>query len=180
MCGPDQAACGLVIESVWRYCPHMTDLASRPVTETEEQEGDCSPMQVVEQFLDLLCAEDIEGASDLLAEDVEYVNVGLPAVHGRERVRRLLHATLGRAGAGFEVYTHTISANGPSVLTERTDVLLFRRLRIQFWVCGRFDVRDGQVVLWRDYFSLTSYTAATLRGLLGVIIPGVSAKPPAA
>ncbi len=179
MCGPDQAACGLVTKSVWRYCPCMADLATRPVTEGEQQDADRSPMQVVERFLALLCAKDVDGASDLLAEDVEYVNVGLPAVHGRERVRRLLRVTLGRPGAGFEVYTHTISANGSSVLTERTDVLVFRRLRIQFWVCGRFDVRDGQVVLWRDYFSLTSYTAATLRGLLGVVTPAVRAKPPA-
>ena len=153
-------------------------MVTQPVTEGEQQEVDRSPMQVVEGFLALLCAKDIDGASDLLAEDVEYVNVGLPAVHGRERVRRLLRATLGRPGAGFEVYTQTISANGSSVLTERTDVLVFRRLRIQFWVCGRFDVHDGQVVLWRDYFSLTSYSAATLRGLLGVVIPAVRAKPP--
>jgi len=33
-------------------------------------------------------------------------------------------------------------------------------------------------VLWRDYFSLTSYSAATLRGLLGVVVPAVRAKPP--
>jgi limonene-1,2-epoxide hydrolase len=137
-------------------------------------------MLVVEQFLELLCAKDVDGASDLLAENVEYINVGLPAVHGRERVRRLLRATLGLRGAGFEVYVHTISANGSSVMTERTDVLLFRRLRIQFWVCGRFDVKDGEIVLWRDYFSETKFTTALLRGLLGVAIPAVRAKPPRA
>jgi limonene-1,2-epoxide hydrolase len=153
--------------------------ASEVTEEQVNQTGTSSaPTLVVERFLALLCAKDVDGASDLLAEDVGYVNVGLPAVHGRERVRRLLRATLGRAGAGFEVYTHTISANGPSVLTERTDVLVFRRLRIQFWVCGRFDVHDGQIVLWRDYFSLASYSAATLRGLLGVVVPAVRAKPP--
>jgi hypothetical protein len=82
MCGPDQAACGLVIESIPRYCPGMADSAPRPLTEEEQQEADRSPIQVVERFLALLCAKDIDGASDLLAEDVEYVNVGLPAVHG--------------------------------------------------------------------------------------------------
>jgi limonene-1,2-epoxide hydrolase len=142
MCGPDQAACGLVVELIRRYRSRMADFATRPVMEGERQEVDRSPMRVVERFLALLSAKDVDGA------------------------------------AGFEVYTHTISANGPSVLTERTDVLLFRRLRIQFWVCGRFDVRDGQVVLWRDYFSLTSYSAATLRGLLGMVISAARAKPP--
>ncbi|MGD1059255.1 MAG: limonene-1,2-epoxide hydrolase family protein [Solirubrobacteraceae bacterium] len=114
-----------------------------------------------------------------MARNVEYVNVGLPAIHGRERVRRVLQASLGPSAAGFEVYMHTISANRSSVMTERTDVLLYRRLRIQFWVCGRFDIRDGEIVLWRDYFSATNFTAATLRGLLGIVIPAARAKPPA-
>ncbi len=135
-------------------------------------------MQVVERFLGLLCAKDIAAASDLLASNVEYINVGLPTIHGRERVRRVLQASLGPAGAGFKVYMHAISASGGSVLTERTDVLLFRRLRIQLWVCGRFDVQDGEIVLWRDYFSATNFMAATLRGLLGVFMPAVRAKPP--
>jgi limonene-1,2-epoxide hydrolase len=148
--------------------------------QASSNENHSAPTQVVERFLDLLRTEDIDGAAELLAQDVEYVNVGLPTVHGRERVRRLLHATLGLDGAGFEVYLHTISASGPSVLTERTDVMKFGRLRIQFWVCGRFDVRDGQVELWRDYFDQMSFWIATARGLLGTIFPAVQAKPPAA
>jgi limonene-1,2-epoxide hydrolase len=141
-------------------------------------ESPSAPAHVVERFLELLRAEDIDGAAELLAVDVEYVNVGLPAVHGRERVRRLLRATLGLDGAGFEVYLHTISADGPSVLTERTDVMKFGRLRVQFWVCGRFDVSNGQIVLWRDYFDQMNFWIATARGLLGTIFPAVRAKPP--
>lgn len=143
-----------------------------------EPESDSSPMPVVERFMELMSAKDIDGATELLAQDVVYENVGLPTVRGRERVRRLGRATLGLAGAGFEVYTHTISVSGSTVLTERTDVLKFRRLRVQFWVCGRFDVRDGRIVLWRDYFDQANILVATVRGLLGVIVPAVRAKPP--
>ncbi len=148
--------------------------------ETSPHDSHSAPTQVVERFLGLLRTEDIDGAAELLAVDVEYVNVGLPTVHGRERVRRLLRATLGLAGAGFEVYVHAISANGSAVLTERTDVMKFGRLRIQFWVCGRFDVNDGQIVLWRDYFDQVNFWAATARGLVGTILPAVRAKPPTA
>jgi limonene-1,2-epoxide hydrolase len=137
------------------------------------------PTQVVERFLDLLARGDVDRAVDLLAVDVEYANVGLPTVHGRERVRRIFRATLGPAGSGFEVYVHAISAGGPTVLTERTDVLKFRRLRIQFWVVGRFDVRDGQIVLWRDYADHMTFTAATVRGVIGTVFPAARAKQPA-
>ncbi|HXB66248.1 MAG TPA: limonene-1,2-epoxide hydrolase family protein [Solirubrobacteraceae bacterium] len=145
---------------------------------TAHQEPQPSPAQVVERFLEQLRARDIDAAAELLASDVEYINVGLPTVWGRERVRRLLRATLGLEGAGFEVYLHTISADGPRVLTERTDVMKYRGLRIQFWVCGRFDVRDGEIVLWRDYFDQLNFWLATARGLLGTVLPVLRAKPP--
>jgi limonene-1,2-epoxide hydrolase len=157
----------------------MADVLSEAEGGQASRSGDHSaPTQVVERFLDLLRTEDIDGAAELLAQDVEYVNVGLPTVHGRERVRRLLRVTLGLDGAGFEVYLHAISAHGASVLTERTDVMKFGRLRIQFWVCGRFDVREGKIVLWRDYFDQLNFWVATARGLLGTIFPALRAKPP--
>jgi limonene-1,2-epoxide hydrolase len=139
-----------------------------------------APASVVERFLALLVAGDVDGAVELLAVDVHYENVGLPTVHGRERVRRLFRAAMRYPGAGFEAYVHTISADGSSVLTERTDVLKVRRLRVQLWVCGRFDVQDGQIVLWRDYFDFANFTAALGRGLLGTVLPALRANPPAA
>lgn len=162
-------------------------LASVPEPESEVMEGqigapegDLTPTLVVERFLELLRTGDIDRAVDLMAVGVEYTNVGLPTVRGRERVRRLLRATLGRTGAGFYVYVHAISADGPTVLTERTDVLTFGRLRAQFWVCGRFEVHDSQIAVWRDYFDYVNVAAATIRGLLGTIVPAVRAKPPSA
>src|ERR1700722_20316501 len=111
----------------------MPESASE-VTGEQVQSGTDSPTVVVERFLEMLRSGDIDEAVELLAVDVEYKNVGLPTVRGRERVRRLFGATLGRAGAGFEVYVHAISADGGTVLTERTDVLEFGRFRVQFWV----------------------------------------------
>jgi limonene-1,2-epoxide hydrolase len=49
--------------------------------------------------------------------------------------------------------------------------LKVRRLHVQLWVCGRFDVRDGQIVLWRDYFDYATVFAATARGFLGTVFP---------
>jgi limonene-1,2-epoxide hydrolase len=136
------------------------------------------PTEIVERFLSQLAEGEIDAAVDLLAADVVYSNVSLPTVRGRQRVRKLAHLTLGRPGGGFEVYNHAISATDNSVLTERTDVLKLGRLRIQFWVCGRFDVENGEIVLWRDRFDWMNYTVATLRGLAGIFVPAVRAKAP--
>ena len=138
------------------------------------------PEHIVERFLQLLSLGEIDDAVDVLAADVVYTNVSLPTLRGRERVRRIAGASLGRPGARFEVYLHAISTRGGTVLTERTDVLIWGPVRIQFWVCGRFDVEGERIVGWRDYFDWFAFSLATARGLLGALLPGLRAKPPAA
>jgi limonene-1,2-epoxide hydrolase len=137
------------------------------------------PEHTAERFLQLLSLGEIDAAADVLAVDVAYTNVSLPTIHGRERVRRLARLALGPESVGFEVYLHAISARRGTVMTERTDVLTFGPVRIQFWVCGRFDVEDGEIVLWRDYFDWLDFGLATVRGLLGALLPALRAKPPA-
>jgi limonene-1,2-epoxide hydrolase len=142
--------------------------------------ADSAPTAVVERFLDhLRTVTDNNAAVGLLAVDVTYQNSWMPTVRGRERVRRLFQALI-RIGTHVEMHVHAISAHGPTVLTERTDVLQWGRLRVQFWICGRFDVHDGQIVLWREYYDPLTILAATVRGLLGTVVPTARAKPPSA
>jgi limonene-1,2-epoxide hydrolase len=142
--------------------------------------SDSTPTAVVERFIDhMRTVTDSDAAVGLLAEDVVYENSWLPTVRGRERVRKVFQALL-RIGTEVEMHVHTISADGPTVLTERTDVLQWGRLRIQFWICGRFDVHDGQIVLWREYYDPLAILSATLRGLLGTVVPAARARPPSA
>jgi limonene-1,2-epoxide hydrolase len=135
------------------------------------------PGPVVETFLAALAAGDLTDAADLLDEDVTYVNVGLPVIRGRRRTIRVLRP-LARPGASFEVYLHAIAVNGATVLTDRTDVLAFGRLRLQFWVTGRFDVADGRITLWRDSFDYGDVFRSVLRGLAGVVVPALRPRAP--
>ena len=70
--------------------------------------------------------------------------------------------------AETEVVIH-VTLPGPIVLTERTDVLRYKRWESAFWVCGTFEVRDGLIALWDDHFSMGNVVAASLRGLAGVV-----------
>jgi len=137
-----------------------------------------TPVTLVRRFLDLLAAGDIDAAVDLLDPDVDYINVSMPAIRGRERVRQIFTSATRFKGTGFEVYFHHISHEGNTVLTERTDVLIWGPMRVQIWVCGRFDVRNGQITLWKDYFDWVNFTFAVLRGLIGIVFPAVQGKPP--
>lgn len=135
------------------------------------------PQAVVEALLAALASADLATADALLDERVEYCNVGLPTIRGRARAMKAL-ALLDRPGVSFEVYLHAISAAGSVVLTERTDVVQIGRLRLQFWVAGRFDVRDGRITLWRDAFDFLDTTRALARGLLGAVLPPLRPKAP--
>ena len=135
------------------------------------------PVAVTEAFLAALADSDVDAAIDFLAADVHYVNAGFPAIDGARRVRRAFQG-LTRPDVGFEVYLHAISADGPVVLTERTDVIRLGPVRLQFWVMGRFDVHDGRITLWRDGFDLADIARATARGVLGAFVPALRPKPP--
>jgi limonene-1,2-epoxide hydrolase len=130
--------------------------------------------RTVEVFLHALQDADLDTAGAALAENLVYQNVGLPTIHGRRRAMKLFSSLGG--GTGFEVKIHRIAADGAAVLTERTDALIFGPLRLQFWVCGVFEVHDGQITLWRDYFDFFDMFKATLRGLAGLVVPSLRAS----
>jgi limonene-1,2-epoxide hydrolase len=133
-----------------------------------------SPTGTVESFLGALQDHDFQIAEISLAQSLVYQNVGLPTIYGRNRAMKLFRSMEGRMG--FEVKIHRIAADGASVLTERTDALTVGPLRLQFWVCGVFEVHDGRITLWRDYFDFFDMFKATVRGLVGVVVPSVRAK----
>jgi len=119
----------------------------------------------------------LDAAADLLDERVRYVNVGLPAIRGRRRTIEVLRP-LGRRGLGFEVYLHGVAANGSTVLTDRTDVLVLGPVRWQFWVAGRFDVQDGRITLWRDSFDYLDTLRGFARGVAGAVLPPLRPRAP--
>ena len=141
----------------------MTELTDTTVENTRTVEG----------FLNALQDSDLEAAEAALDDNLVYENVGLPTIRGRARAIKPFRQMDGRAA--FEVKIHRIAADGAAVLTERTDALIFGPLRLQFWVCGVFEVHDGRITLWRDYFDMFDMVKATVRGLAGLVLPSLRA-----
>ncbi|HEY2214496.1 MAG TPA: limonene-1,2-epoxide hydrolase family protein [Acidimicrobiales bacterium] len=133
--------------------------------------------EIVTAFLGAMQAADVDAVIDLVADDIVYSNVSLPTIRGKERFAKGARAYYRHLT--FEVVVHRMAENGPTVLTERTDALILGPFRMQFWVCGIFEVHDGGVSLWRDYFDWRSTTLAMLRGLLGLVIPPLRTTLPA-
>ncbi len=132
---------------------------------------DAANIRTVEVFLNALADDDLDTAGAALADDVVYQNVGLPTIHGRTATIGVFHRMRGRAR--FEVKTHRSAADGSVVLTERSDALIIGPLRLQFWVCGVFEVHEGRITLWRDYFDFFDMFKATVRAVAATVFPSL-------
>jgi limonene-1,2-epoxide hydrolase len=137
--------------------------------------AEASAADVVRRFLEVLAAGDVDAAAELVDEDLVYENVSLPTIRGRRRFEQAFRSFAHR-GIGFDVRIHRIAESGGSVLTERTDALSWGRFRTQFWVCGAFEVEQGRIVLWRDYFDWQAILTATARGIAGLAVPALRAR----
>jgi limonene-1,2-epoxide hydrolase len=141
------------------------------MTEQTSTEASTDNALVVEKFLNALQDQDFDTFESLLDADIVYENVGLPTVRGGARVAKMMRGMQGRMG--FEVKFHRNVTEGATVLNERTDAIVLGPLRLQFWVCGVFEVHDGRITLWRDYFDMFDFVKATVRGIVGIAVPAL-------
>lgn len=140
--------------------------------QTANVSTDVDNAHTVEVFLTALQNQDLDTAAAQLDDNLVYENVGYPTIRGRARAVKLFRG-LQRPNLGFEAKIHRIAVNGASVLTERTDVLVIGPVRLQFWVCGVFEVHNGRITLWRDYFDMLDMLKGTVRGLVGAVVPAL-------
>ncbi|HYF27537.1 MAG TPA: limonene-1,2-epoxide hydrolase family protein [Baekduia sp.] len=142
-------------------------------TATSRNGASTAPAAVVQTFLGALADDDVDRAAALLADDAVWINVSLPAVRGRARIERLCRMGP-RIGLRFRVHVHHLAAEGPVVLTERSDALGLGRFEQRFWVHGRFEVHDGRITVWRDAFDWGDLGVSLVRGLAGIAVPGLN------
>lgn len=124
-------------------------------------------ISVVRRFLSLLEEQQAASAVALLSPDVVWRNTGLPTITGKRVGGMLLD--MQRRRVGFRVDLHHAAAEGPVVLTERTDYLSYGRWESSFWVCGTFEVHDGLITVWDDHFSMGNLVLGSLKGLVGAL-----------
>lgn len=107
---------------------------------------------VVEVFFNVLQNEDFDIVDVVLGDDLVYENVGFFRICGGCCMVMLFCCMQGCVG--FEVKIYCIGVDGVVVFIECIDVLIIGLLWVQFWVCGVFEVDDGWIILWWDYFDV--------------------------
>lgn len=118
---------------------------------------------VVTELIKANEARDIAAVLAVMSDDVEYENVGMGVCRGHDEVRALLGPFLaGAERVAWEVLAQL--ERGDTVMNERVDrFFLPGGKQVEARVAGYFEVQDGKVRRWRDYFD----TATLLRDLQG-------------
>ncbi|WAC54543.1 limonene-1,2-epoxide hydrolase family protein [Gordonia sp. SL306] len=138
-----------------------------------------TPIDIVTEFLDELARGDSAAALENVDENIAYTNVSTPTVHGKRKVAKVFSGLDNLSWAGFNYRMVNVSADGPVVLTERVDELRIGRVAMQFWVCGRFEIAEGRITVWRDYFDYWDMTKGLVKGLVAAVIPAAQRPLPA-
>jgi limonene-1,2-epoxide hydrolase len=114
------------------------------------------PIEVVQEFCDSWAKGELDVIVDFFTDDAVYHNIPIAPVTGRTAIRDTIAGfTAGVDTVEFRVLN--IAAVGSIVMTERVDAFIFPTATIELPVMGTFEVVDGKIAAWRDYFDLNQF-----------------------
>jgi limonene-1,2-epoxide hydrolase len=117
-----------------------------------------SPEQVVRRFCDAVTGMDAEALRPFFTDDVVYHNMPMEPAIGLDATIEALAMFMAMCTAlRFDI--HHLAVEGNAVLTERTDVFTIGGGNAPVAVMGVFEVAEGRITAWRDYFDLAKVTA---------------------
>lgn len=117
--------------------------------------------QIVTAFCDALTRSDLDGAMSLVAEDCLYHNIPLDPVKGRTAIRATLEGFVQMLGT-ISIKTTKQVVAGDFVMNERLDTFSPPgKPRYSLPVAGAFEVKNGKITAWRDYFDTKQFSTGT-------------------
>jgi limonene-1,2-epoxide hydrolase len=91
-------------------------------------------------------------------DDAVYHNIPVAPIHGREAIVKAVTGWNDRMqSAGWEI-VHQVSV-GDVVMNERIDRFVAGGKQIALPVVGVFELKDGKIAAWRDYFDMNQFTS---------------------
>lgn len=113
-----------------------------------------SNTNIVQDFIAAVCRNQKDEILAFFSDDARYHNIPLEPRIGKAEIWQELEIIQGQA-SDIEWPLHNIAeaANG-NVLTERTDRFKVNDKWVEIPVMGVFEIVDGKITGWRDYFDL--------------------------
>jgi limonene-1,2-epoxide hydrolase len=118
--------------------------------------SDEQPIDLVRRFCEAWGRGDIDEIVGFFSDGAVYHNIPLAPVVGPEQIRATIEGFTGGVEQ-IEFRVDRIAADGGTVLTERHDIFTFANGVVDLPVMGTFEVADGKITAWRDYFDMNQF-----------------------
>jgi limonene-1,2-epoxide hydrolase len=113
---------------------------------------------VVCAFLQAWEARETDAVIDHLTDDAIYHAMPLSPIVGKQAVGAWVRSFEGKPPARLTV-RHQV-ASERVVVNERVDDIVLNGRAVTLPICGVFEIRDGRIGAWREYFDLAPARAA--------------------
>ena len=113
-------------------------------------------IELIRRFCAAWTEPNVPEIIDFFTEDAVYHNMPVQPVQGKDAIKGVIEQVL----ASFEKadwQINQIAASGDVVLTERIDRFIGEKT-IELPVMGTFEISDGKIAAWRDYFDMAAWT----------------------
>jgi len=118
-----------------------------------------SNADVVRDFIAAWSRLDADELAGYFTEDGTYFNIPTAPVSGRENVRKFIKGFISSwTATDWEILS--LVAAGDLVVAERVDRTKLGSKSVDLPCCGVFEMKDGKIRVWRDYFDLGTYMKA--------------------
>jgi limonene-1,2-epoxide hydrolase len=117
------------------------------------------PEAIIREFCAAWPERDVEKLLAYFTDDAVYHNMPMDPVTGKNGIREVLNLFLPADELEAEILR--LAARGNLVFTERVDRFRFGEKRVELPCAGVFEIRDGKIAAWRDYFDLASWQRQT-------------------
>jgi limonene-1,2-epoxide hydrolase len=114
--------------------------------------------QIVRAFCAAFDEHDAEALRPFLADDVVYHNMPMEPVVGVDAAVDFVNGFFAMCDSMVIETTH-LAVAGDVVLTERVDTFTVGESVAPLPVMGTFEVHNGRITAWRDYFDMAQITA---------------------
>lgn len=112
---------------------------------------------IVTAFCDAWTRGDVDAVMSAFTDDAVYHNIPMAPIHGRDAIAGFIRPFLEHSSIAFETVHQAV--NGDVVLNERIDTVTQPGKEPNpLPVMGVFELRDGKIAGWRDYFDLKMFT----------------------
>jgi limonene-1,2-epoxide hydrolase len=118
------------------------------------------PEQVVREFCEAWSRMDSDELLGYFDEDSVYHNMPMDAVTGLEGIRQVFDFFL-PPSEEVDWQILNLAVDGNVVFTERLDRFVMGGKNVDLPIAGVFEVENGKIKRWRDYFDMATWSHQT-------------------